>query len=86
MHSVLDCHTVAKHAKFCLGELCFNVTSTGNAGCFKKLYNGIPSVTVWQVLRKRLHLKAYELSIVQVVNMIISGLRNVKGRFPSSSF
>jgi hypothetical protein len=28
-------------------------------GCFKKeLYNGIPNVAVWRVLRKRLHLKA----------------------------
>jgi hypothetical protein len=27
-------------------------------------YNGIPNVTVWRVLRKRLHLKAYKLSIV----------------------
>jgi hypothetical protein len=29
----------------------------------KELHNGIPNVTVWQVLRKRLRLK--ELSIVQ---------------------
>jgi hypothetical protein len=33
----------------------------------KELYNGIPNVTVWRVLRKRLHLKAYKLSIVQDV-------------------
>jgi hypothetical protein len=25
----------------------------------KELYNVIPNVTVWRVLRKRLHLKAY---------------------------
>jgi hypothetical protein len=31
----------------------------------KELYNGIPNVTVWRVLRKHLHLKAYKLSIVQ---------------------
>jgi hypothetical protein len=31
----------------------------------KMLYNGIPSVTVWQVLRKPLHFKAYELSSIQ---------------------
>jgi hypothetical protein len=31
----------------------------------KELYNGIPNVTVWRVLRKTLHLKAYKLSIVQ---------------------
>jgi hypothetical protein len=30
----------------------------------KELYNGIPNV-VWRVLRKRLHLKACKLSIVQ---------------------
>jgi hypothetical protein len=35
------------------------------AGCFKKgLYKGIPKVTVWRVLRKRLHLKAYKRSII----------------------
>jgi hypothetical protein len=31
MYSVLNCHNVAKHTKFHLGELRFNVTSTGNA-------------------------------------------------------
>jgi hypothetical protein len=31
----------------------------------KELYNGIPNVTVWRVLWKRSHLKAYKLSIVQ---------------------
>jgi hypothetical protein len=37
------------------------------AGCLKKqLYNGIPNVTVWQVLWKRLHLKAYKLFIVEL--------------------
>jgi hypothetical protein len=30
-----------------------------------KLYNGFPNVTVWWVLRKRLHLKAYKLFVVQ---------------------
>jgi hypothetical protein len=34
-------------------------------GVSKKFYDGIPNVTVWLVLRKRLHLKAYKLSIVQ---------------------
>jgi hypothetical protein len=33
----------------------------------KELYNCIPSVTVWRVLRKRLRLKVYKLSIVQHV-------------------
>jgi hypothetical protein len=32
------CHNVAKYIKFYLGELRFNVTSTGNAGCFKKSF------------------------------------------------
>jgi hypothetical protein len=42
-----------------------NVTSTGSVWCFKKeLYNGIPNVTVCRVLRKRLHLKAYKLSML----------------------
>jgi hypothetical protein len=31
----------------------------------KELHNGIPNVTVRRVLRKRLHLKACKLSIVQ---------------------
>jgi hypothetical protein len=31
----------------------------------KERYNGIRNVTVWRVLRKRLHLKVYKLSIVQ---------------------
>jgi hypothetical protein len=30
----------------------------------KELYSGIPNITVWRVLRKRLHLKAYKLSII----------------------
>jgi hypothetical protein len=33
----------------------------------KELYNDIPNATVWRVLRKLLHLKAYKLSIVQGV-------------------
>jgi hypothetical protein len=41
------------------------LTSIGNAGCFKKeFYNGTPNVTLWRMLRKRLHLKAYKLSKV----------------------
>jgi hypothetical protein len=43
------------------------VTLTGNAGCFKLFYNGIPNDAVWRVLREKLHLKAYEykMSIIQ---------------------
>jgi hypothetical protein len=33
----------------------------------EELYNDIPNVTAWRVLRKRLHLKAYKLSIDQGV-------------------
>jgi hypothetical protein len=33
----------------------------------KELYNGIPNITVWRLLRRRLYLKAYKLSIVQGV-------------------
>jgi hypothetical protein len=36
-----------------------------DAGCLKKLYNDIPNVTMGWVLRKRLHMKAYKLFIVQ---------------------
>jgi hypothetical protein len=31
----------------------------------KELYNGIPNVTVCQVLQKHLHLKVYKVSVVQ---------------------
>jgi hypothetical protein len=31
----------------------------------KELYHGMPNVTLWRVLRKRLHSKAYKLFIVQ---------------------
>jgi hypothetical protein len=34
--SVLNCHNVAKHNEVYMGKLRFNVTFTGNAGCFKK--------------------------------------------------
>jgi hypothetical protein len=54
MYSVLNCRNVAKHTEFYLGYVRFNVTSTGNAGLQKELYNDIPKFTVWQVLRKRL--------------------------------
>jgi hypothetical protein len=59
MNSVLNGHNVAKYSDFYVGYLRFNGNSTGNAGCFKRhLYNGILNVTMWLVLRKRLHLKA----------------------------
>jgi hypothetical protein len=33
-----NCYNVANHTKFYLGQLRFNVTSTGNAGCFLKSF------------------------------------------------
>jgi hypothetical protein len=38
MNGVLNCHKVAKHTEFHLRYLQFNVTSTGNAECFKKSF------------------------------------------------
>jgi hypothetical protein len=35
----------------------------------KELYNDIPTVTVWLVLRKRLHLEEYKLSIIQHIEL-----------------
>jgi hypothetical protein len=40
---------------------------TFNTVLQKELYNGIPNVTLWRMLRKRLLLKAYKLFIVQGV-------------------
>jgi hypothetical protein len=34
-------------------------------GVLKNLYSAIPNVTAWTVLRKRLNLKAYKISIVE---------------------
>jgi hypothetical protein len=36
----------------------------------KELYNCVANVAVWRVLRKRLHLKAYQLSIVPGVKCL----------------
>jgi hypothetical protein len=52
MNSYLKCHNVAKYIKFYLAELQFTVTSTGNAGCFKRAYENL------------LDSKEYKLSIV----------------------
>jgi hypothetical protein len=35
----------------------------------KELYNGVPNITVWKLLRKRLYLGTYKLSIVQHSNI-----------------
>jgi hypothetical protein len=45
----------------------------------KELYNDIPNVTAWRVLRKRLLLKAHKLSIVQGVYVSDTLVRNVGG-------
>jgi hypothetical protein len=37
----------------------------------KELYNNIRNATVWRVLRKCLHVKAYNLSIVQRICVYI---------------
>jgi hypothetical protein len=67
MYDISSCYNVAKCIDFYLGQLRFNMTSTGNAECFKKeLYNGIPNVTVWRVLQKHLRLEAYNYSSLKV--------------------
>jgi hypothetical protein len=55
------------------------------AGCFKKeLHNGIPNAAVWRVLRKRLHLKACKLSIVQhFEDFALNGRKRYSGCGPS---
>jgi hypothetical protein len=41
----------------------------------KELYNGISNLTVWRVLRKHLHIKAYKLSIgIALVNVVMNFL------------
>jgi hypothetical protein len=58
MHSVLNCHNVAKHTEFYLGQLRFNVTSTGNAGCFKKSFTTLKAC----INLFRGHVQCFELS------------------------
>jgi hypothetical protein len=45
MYNVLNYHNVAKHTEFYLELLRFNVTFTGNAGCFEKSFT-----TLFQML------------------------------------
>jgi hypothetical protein len=62
MYNVLNSHNVAEYSEFYLGQLWFNVTSIGNAGCFKnELYNGISDVILWLVLLKGLHIKVFKM-------------------------
>jgi hypothetical protein len=72
MCSVFNCHNVAKHTEFYLGI----VTVQCDFHCLfrvfqKERYNGIPNVTVWRVLRKRLHSKACKRSIVEHFEWIV---------------
>jgi hypothetical protein len=65
MYSVLNYHNVAKYIEFYLGELWFNVTSTGNSECLKRAlqlyfkYYSLRSVTKTFILKtfkyKRFH-------------------------------
>jgi hypothetical protein len=51
-------------------------------GVSEKLYNGVPNVTVWRLLRKLLHLKAYKLLYVYLIvfrSMKRSILKDVLG-------
>jgi hypothetical protein len=38
MYSALSCHIVVKYTESYLGKLLFDVTSNGNAECFKNSY------------------------------------------------
>jgi hypothetical protein len=49
--------------------------TTENEVFQKELCNGIPNVTLWRVLRKRLHFKAYKLSIVQHLERVLSVMK-----------
>jgi hypothetical protein len=65
MYSVLNCHNVAKHSEFTCdnyGSMCLPLVLQGVSN---ELYYSIPNVTVWRVLRKPLHLKAYKSFILQ---------------------
>jgi hypothetical protein len=44
IYSVSNCHNVANHAEFYLGELWFTVTFTGNAECFKNNFTTFENV------------------------------------------
>jgi hypothetical protein len=55
-----------QNMKTCLSSRAFFIPTGYKYRVFQKeLYNGIANFTVWRVLRKRLHLKAFKLYIVQ---------------------
>jgi hypothetical protein len=58
MQTVLNCHNVAKHTEFYLGQLLFNVTLTGNAECFRKSFANLKTC----LYLFKGHLQCFELS------------------------
>jgi ribosomal protein L31 len=71
MYSVLNCHTVAEHTEFYLGQLRFNVTSTGNAKCFKKRFTTLKAYTYLF----RGHVQCFELSYCSRTHRYLGQLR-----------
>jgi hypothetical protein len=63
MYSVLNCHNAAKYTDFYLGYLRFNVTSIGNAECFKKSFT-----MVFQMLLCASVMKIFTLKGIQTVH------------------
>jgi hypothetical protein len=59
--SVLSTSRISVGAKSALTEM-FDIQ-----GVSKRALRRIPNVTVWRMLRKRLHLKTYKLSIFQTI-------------------
>jgi hypothetical protein len=60
------CHNVANHPEFCLGWLLFNVTFTGNAGCFKNNFTVVFQMLLCGECYENVYtLKAYKLSFVE---------------------
>jgi hypothetical protein len=58
MYSALNCHNVAEHTEFYLEKLRSNMTSTGNAGCFKKSFTTLRAY----INLFRGHVQCFELS------------------------
>jgi hypothetical protein len=47
MYSVWHCHDVAKHTEFYSEYFQFNVTSTGNAGCFRTTFTTLKACIIY---------------------------------------
>jgi hypothetical protein len=63
-----NCHNIANHTWDFIWDSCASKWLPLVMLVFpKELYNGVPNVTAWLVLRKRLHLKLYKLSVVEGV-------------------